>query len=148
MHLQNVLPADIEKRSMEIIGEELGQIRIDPEKIDIVKRVIHTSADFDYARNMLFSDGVVEKALECTAKGATIVTDTNMACYQAINKWAWASWAQRLSASWQIPMLRHALRKQAPPEPLPAWKRPAPSRPGNHCRRQCTDRTGSSGRAG
>ena len=61
MHLQNVLPADIEKRSMEIIGEELGQIRIDPEKIDIVKRVIHTSADFDYARNMLFSDGVVEK---------------------------------------------------------------------------------------
>ena len=37
MHLQNVLPADIEKRSMEIIGEELGQIRIDPEKIDIVK---------------------------------------------------------------------------------------------------------------
>ncbi len=36
MHLQNVLPADIEKRSMEIIGEELGQIHIDEEKIDIV----------------------------------------------------------------------------------------------------------------
>ena len=85
MHLQNVLPADIEKRSMEIIGEELGQIRIDPEKIDIVKRVIHTSADFDYARNMLFSDGVVEKALAALQKGATIVTDTNMAC-TGINK--------------------------------------------------------------
>ena len=85
MHLQNVLPADIEKRSMEIIGEELGQIRIDPEKIDIVKRVIHTSADFDYARNMLFSDGVVEKALDALQKGATIVTDTNMAC-TGINK--------------------------------------------------------------
>lgn len=127
MHLQNVLPADIEKRSMEIIGEELGQIHIDEEKIDIVKRVIHTSADFDYARNMLFSDGVVEKALAALQKGATIVTDTNMAC-TGINKWAWASWAQRLSASWQIPMLQHALRKQAPPEPLPAWKRPAPSK--------------------
>ena len=38
MKLQNVLPMDIEKRSMEIIGEELGQIKIDPEKIDIVKR--------------------------------------------------------------------------------------------------------------
>ena len=85
MHLQNVLPADIEKRSMEIIGEELGQIHIDEEKIDIVKRVIHTSADFDYARNMLFSDGVVEKALAALQKGATIVTDTNMAC-TGINK--------------------------------------------------------------
>ena len=85
MHLQNVLPADIEKRSMEIIGEELGQIKIDPEKLDIVKRVIHTSADFDYARNLLFSDGVVEKALAALEKGATIVTDTNMAC-TGINK--------------------------------------------------------------
>lgn len=127
MHLQNVLPADIEKRSMEIIGEELGQIHIDEEKIDIVKRVIHTSADFDYARNMLFSDGVVEKALAALQKGATIVTDTNMAC-TGINKMGLGSWAQRLSASWQIPMLQHALRKQAPPEPLPAWKRPAPSK--------------------
>lgn len=85
MKLQNVLPADIEKRSMEIISEELGQIHIDPEKIDIVKRVIHTSADFDYARNMLFSEGVVEKALEALQNGATIVTDTNMAC-TGINK--------------------------------------------------------------
>ena len=85
MELQNVLPADIEKRSMEIIGEELGQIHIDEEKLDIVKRVIHTSADFDYARTLLFSEGVVEKALEALKKGATIVTDTNMAC-TGINK--------------------------------------------------------------
>ena len=49
MELQNVLPADIEKRSMEIIAEELGEIQLDPEKVSIVKRVIHTSADFDYA---------------------------------------------------------------------------------------------------
>ena len=80
MKLQNVLPADIEKRSMEIIGEELGELKIDPEKISIVKRVIHTSADFDYARNMRFSEGVVEKALEALKNGATIITDTNMAC--------------------------------------------------------------------
>ena len=85
MELQNVLPADIEKRSMEIIGEELGQIHIDEEKLDIVKRVIHTSADFDYARTLLFSEGVVAKALEALRKGATIVTDTNMAC-TGINK--------------------------------------------------------------
>ena len=81
MKLQNVLPADIEKRSMKIIGEELGELKIDPEKISIVKRVIHTSADFDYARNMRFSEGVVEKALEAL----TIITDTNMAC-TGINK--------------------------------------------------------------
>ncbi|MDY6029480.1 MAG: precorrin-8X methylmutase, partial [Acidaminococcaceae bacterium] len=77
MKLQNVLPEDIEKRSMEIIGEELGQLRIDDDKLDIVKRVIHTSADFDYARNLLFSEGVVEKALAALQKGATIITDTN-----------------------------------------------------------------------
>ena len=80
MQLQNVLPADIEKRSMEIIGEELGEIKLDPEKIDIVKRVIHTSADFDYARTLHFSESVVEKALTALKNGATIVTDTNMAC--------------------------------------------------------------------
>lgn len=89
MHLQNVLPADIEKRSMEIIGEELGQIKIDAEKLEIVKRVIHTSADFDYARTLLFSEGVVEKALTALQNGATIVTDTNMAC-TGINKAALA----------------------------------------------------------
>ena len=85
MKLQNVLPADIEKRSMEIIGEELGELQIDPEKLSIVKRVIHTSADFDYARNMRFSEGAVEKALEALKNGATIITDTNMAC-TGINK--------------------------------------------------------------
>lgn len=85
MKLQNVLPADIERRSMEIISEELGQLKIDEEKIDIVKRVIHTSADFDYARNLLFSEGVVEKALTALKNGATIITDTNMAC-TGINK--------------------------------------------------------------
>jgi len=85
MKLQNVLPMDIEKRSMEIIGEELGQLHLDPELESIIKRVIHTSADFDYARNLLFSDGVVAKALDALTKGVTIVTDTNMACV-GINK--------------------------------------------------------------
>lgn len=79
MELQNVLPEDIEKRSMEIIGEELGEVQIDQDKLSIVKRVIHTSADFDYANTLSFSEGVVEKALEALKKGATIVTDTNMA---------------------------------------------------------------------
>lgn len=79
MILENVLPAEIEKRSMEIICEELGEIRIDPEKIDIVKRVIHTSADFDYARTIYFSENAVQEGLAALKSGATIVTDTNMA---------------------------------------------------------------------
>lgn len=79
MELQNVLPADIEKRSMEIIGEELGEVKLDEEKLSIIKRVIHTSADFDYVRTLHFSEGAVEKALEALKNGATIVTDTNMA---------------------------------------------------------------------
>jgi precorrin-8X/cobalt-precorrin-8 methylmutase len=79
MKLQNVLPMDIEKRSMEIITEELGGVHLDEEKASIIKRVIHTSADFDYARTLCFSENVVELALEALQQGVTIVTDTNMA---------------------------------------------------------------------
>ena len=95
MELQNVLPADIEKRSMEIIAEELGEIQLDPEKVSIVKRVIHTSADFDYARTLHFSNGVVEKALEALKKGATIVTDTNKLGGKAVCFMADADVAER-----------------------------------------------------
>lgn len=85
MNLQNVLPMDIEKRSMEIIEEELGQLRLEPDKAAIIKRVIHTSADFDYVRTLLFSNDAVSKGLEALGSGVTIVTDTNMAC-TGINK--------------------------------------------------------------
>ena len=79
MKLQNVLPNDIEKRSMEIIAEELGEVKLDEEKLSIIKRVIHTSADFDSVRTLHFSEDAVQKALEALKNGATIVTDTNMA---------------------------------------------------------------------
>ena len=79
MKLQNVLPNDIEKRSMESIAEELGEVKLDEEKLSIIKRVIHTSADFDYVRTLHFSEDAVQKAVEALKNGATIVTDTNMA---------------------------------------------------------------------
>ena len=85
MNLEKVLPMEIEKRSMEIITAELGELHLDEEKSDIIKRVIHTSADFDYARNLRFSEGAVEKALDALKNGVTIITDTNMAC-TGINK--------------------------------------------------------------
>lgn len=79
--IEQVLPMEIEKRSFEIIGEELKKrgITLDPELEPIIKRCIHTSADFDYAENLVFSEGVVSKAIEAIRNGASIVTDTKMA---------------------------------------------------------------------
>ena len=78
MDFEIIKPADIEKRSFAIITEELGD-RVFPEEIGlVVKRVIHTSADFDYADNLVFSEGAVPRALEAIRNGAHIVTDTNM----------------------------------------------------------------------
>jgi len=82
---EQVMPADIEKRSFEIITKELGDKKLIPGTELIVKRCIHTSADFDYADNLCFSPGVVEKAKEALRSGASVVTDTHMAM-AGINK--------------------------------------------------------------
>lgn len=76
--LEQVLPTEIEARSFEIITEELGSTPLVPGTEPIVKRCIHTSADFDYAHSLVFSDGVVERVLEALRQGAAIVTDTEM----------------------------------------------------------------------
>lgn len=89
IELENVQPMEIEKRSFEIITEELGDTPLAPGTELIVKRCIHTSADFDYAKNLCFSENVVEKAMEAIKNGACIVTDTQMA-KAGINKKALA----------------------------------------------------------
>ena len=71
-------PDAIEKRSMEIIEAEL-KTPLDPAVKDIVKRVIHCTADFDYAENLLFSSNAVQRAHEALLAGCDIVTDTQMA---------------------------------------------------------------------
>ena len=78
IELEQVLPKDIEKRSFEIITEELGDTKLLPGTEPIVKRCIHTSADFDYAQNLMFSENAVQKALDAIRQGACIVTDTQM----------------------------------------------------------------------
>lgn len=89
--IENVAPREIETRSFAIISEELGD-RVFPENTAlIVKRCIHTSADFDYADNLCFSPGVVAQALAAIRGGASIVTDTQMA-KAGINKIALAKW--------------------------------------------------------
>lgn len=81
MTIQHTLPADIERTSMEIIAAELAarEISIAPENDAVVRRVIHTTADFDYARNLRFTPGAVEQGVAALQRGALIVTDTNMA---------------------------------------------------------------------
>ena len=78
---QHHLPADIERTSMKIIAGELAQRGLDipPENAPVVKRVIHTTADFDYAQTLHFTPGAVAAGIAAMHAGATIITDTNMA---------------------------------------------------------------------
>ena len=80
-----VKPQEIEKRSFEIIAQELGNRSFPEGTAEVVKRVIHATADFDYAENLKFSTGAAAAAREALQAGATIVTDTNMAA-AGINK--------------------------------------------------------------
>lgn len=85
--IEIVKPSEIEKRSFEIIGEELKNmgITLPKEQEKIIKRAIHTTADFDYATTLKFSENAVEIAEEIIKNGCYIVTDTNMAL-SGINK--------------------------------------------------------------
>ena len=80
-----IKPMDIEKRSFEIITELLGDRKLDSENELVIKRVIHTTADFDYADNLVFSEHAVTKGIEALRGGCDIVTDTQMA-RSGINK--------------------------------------------------------------
>ena len=85
MDMEYMKPAEIEKRSFGIITQELGDRQFPEEIAPVVKRVIHTTADFDYADNLMFSPHAVRQALQAIQDGAHIVTDTNMA-KSGINK--------------------------------------------------------------
>lgn len=85
MKIDNIKPEDIEKKSFEIITEILGDRVLDEENAEVIKRVIHTSADFDYADNLYFSENVTKTFVEAIKNGAHIVTDTQMA-KSGINK--------------------------------------------------------------
>ena len=79
--IEYVLPSDIEKRSFEIIGTELASknIVLPADEKPVTMRVIHTTADFEYAETMCYSAGAVAAARSLLLEGADIVTDTNMA---------------------------------------------------------------------
>ncbi|KEH98942.1 precorrin-8X methylmutase [Clostridium botulinum C/D str. BKT12695] len=78
-------PMGIEKRSFEIIGEEMGPHNFSERELQIVKRVIHTTADFEYKDLLYIREGAIDEALKLLKKGVTIYTDTKMAL-SGINK--------------------------------------------------------------
>ena len=85
--IEFVLPSEIEKRSFQIIEQELKDKNIILPKSQelVIKRAIHTTADFEYVDTLVFSENAVDKAKELIRQGADIVTDTNMAL-AGINK--------------------------------------------------------------
>lgn len=85
--IEQLLPEEIEKRSFEMIAAELKErgIGLPVQEEMVTKRVIHTSADFDYAKTLTYSKDAVQIAKRLLASGADIVTDTNMAL-SGINK--------------------------------------------------------------
>ena len=78
-------PEEIDRESMRIIGEEMGAYSGEQENLPVIKRVIHTTADFDFKDKMVFSEKAVQKAREALSSGVTVVTDTQMAA-AGINK--------------------------------------------------------------
>lgn len=92
MNIKKYLPEEIEKKSFEIITQELEEmgVTLSVENDFIVKRAIHTSADFDYVNTLSFSQEAVKNTIDILKKeGATIITDTNMG-KAGINKTACA----------------------------------------------------------
>jgi len=72
-------PEEIEAESFRIIDAEVGAHPWSSAEWPVVRRVIHTSADFDYARSMFFSANAVAKGMDALRHGRGIVTDTTMA---------------------------------------------------------------------
>lgn len=85
--IQHLKPEEIEKKSFEILSQELKNrnITLPADQEMITKRVIHTTADFDYTQTLVYSENAVETAKKLILQGADIVTDTNMAL-AGINK--------------------------------------------------------------
>ena len=78
-------PMEIENASMRIIESEIGEHSFSKEELLIVKRIIHTTADFEYKNLVEISKDAIEASKKVFKKSFTIYTDTNMAL-SGINK--------------------------------------------------------------
>ena len=98
-------PMEIEQRSFEIITELLGDRVLDPENELVIKRVIHTTADFDYADNLTFSDHAVRKGIAALRAAATLSPTRRWRKLASTRRSSRAS-AARCIASCPTPMSR------------------------------------------
>lgn len=121
--LEQIRPMDIERRSFEIITELLGDRKLDPENELVIKRAIHTTADFDYADNLVFSDHAVTKGIEALRAGCDIVTDTQMA-KAGINKTILASLGGEVHCFMSDPDVPRRQKRAASPAPSSRWSGP------------------------
>lgn len=106
-----IKPDEIEKRSFEIITEELGDKKFPVETDSIIKRVIHTTADFEYADLLSFENGAVEKAEQLIRKGVGIVSDTNM-ILNGVNKTALKKTGCKISCFMADPQVADEAKKR------------------------------------
>ena len=91
-------PAEIEQASMAIIAEEMGEWAGNEEDLPVVKRVVHTTADFDFVQALRFSEGAVARGREALRRGVTVVTDTAMAA---------AGISKTAASHWNVPIVCH-----------------------------------------
>jgi len=68
----------IEAESFRIIGEQFDGSRFSSLELPIVKRIIHTTADFEYADLVRFGNNAIEAGMDAISKGADIITDVKM----------------------------------------------------------------------
>lgn len=108
--IEEVKPREIEEKSFAIISEELGTRDFAPNTELIVKRCIHTSADFDYADNLCFSQDAAVKAMAAIKRGVSVVTDTNMA-KAGINKVSLAKYGGTVHCFMADPDVAEAARR-------------------------------------
>jgi precorrin-8X/cobalt-precorrin-8 methylmutase len=108
--LCKMLPEEIENKSFEIITKELGGRVFPPILEPIIKRVIHTTADFEYVDKLYFSENVAELAIETLKQGASIITDTNMA-KAGINKKALESLSCKVECFMAYPNIALAAKE-------------------------------------
>ncbi len=77
--LKGLQGPEIEKISMEIIERELGSTDFSPSQLQVVKRIIHATADFEFAKNIRFHPEAIDAGIEAIRACCPIVADTQMA---------------------------------------------------------------------
>jgi precorrin-8X/cobalt-precorrin-8 methylmutase len=71
-------PDEIEKKSMEIIEQEMGDLQCSYKERKIIKRVIHTTVDVDFGKSLIFHPSAIETGIKAIKEGKTIITDVHM----------------------------------------------------------------------